>query len=176
MGKLYRNDINKYKKYFKESAKLLGVDIEYKYIIKRNTEQQSGESIYSKFSKPIIQSVIVEQGNPKVDSLKQLGWFVDTSNDEQILVDFAVDTPNLQEGCRFKFISNENDEQNKEFAIIKLSNELLYPNCIKCLCQPILETESKYDENGNIDYGQQEITSDDENYTFINSKPELTIF
>lgn len=175
MGSLYRNDINKYKKYFAESARLLGVDIEYRYLIKRNTENQSGESIYSKFSQPIKQSVIVEQGNPKVDSLKQLGWFVDADS-EQILVDFAVTTPNLQEGCRLKFLSNENEEQNKEYTIVKMSSELLYPTCIKCLCQPVLETESTYNEDGSIHYGQQEITSDSENYSFINDKPEITIF
>lgn len=175
MGSLYKKDINKYKKYFKESAKLLGIDVKYRYIIKRNTENQSGESVYSKFSQPITQSVIVEQGNPKIDSLKQLGWFVDTET-EQLLVDFAVDTPNLQEGCRFKFSSNENEEQNKEYVIIKMSSEILYPTCIKCLCQPILENESNYDRNGNITYGQQAITADDENYSFINSEAEVTIF
>lgn len=175
MGSLYRNDINKYKNYFKESARLLGVDIEYRYLIKRNTENQSGESIYSQFSQPVIQSVIVERGNPKVDSLKQLGWFVD-ADDEQILVDFAIDTPNLQEGCRLRFLSNENEEQNKEYTIIKMSNELLYPTCIKCLCQPVLENESTYNEDGSINYGQQDIKSDTENYSYINSEPEVTIF
>lgn len=114
MGSLYRKDLTKYKKYFNEAAKLLGVDVSYKYLIKRNTEKQSGESIYSEYSQPIIQSVVVEQGLPKVDSLKQLGWFTDT-NMEQLLVDFSVSTPNLQEGCRFSFISNENEEQNKEY-------------------------------------------------------------
>lgn len=175
MGSLYRKDLNKYKSYFRESAKLLGIDIEYRYLIKRNTENQSGESIYSEFSKPIIQSVIVEQGNPKIDSLKQLGWFVDTEN-EQLLVDFAIDTPNLQEGCRIKFISNENEEQNKEYAIIKMSNEVLYPTCIKCLCQPVLENESVYNKDSSISYGQQDILSDTENNTYINSEPEVTIF
>ena len=176
MGSLYKNDINKYKNYFKESAKKLGLDVEYSYIIKRNTENQSGESTYSELSKPIIISVIVEQGNPKIDSLKQLGWFTDTDMN-QLLVDFSVDTPNLQEGCRIKIKSNENSEQTREYDVIKLSTEVLYPSCIKCLCQPILENESNYNNvNGDITYGQQDIISDDENYSFINSPAEYTIF
>lgn len=175
MGKLYRNDLNKYKKYFDEAARLHGVDVYYRYIIKRNTEEQSGESIYSKHSEPIIQSVIVEEGIPKINSLKQLGWFVDTTDDKQLLVDFSVNTPNLQEGCRFSFVSEQNSEQNKEYAIIKLSNEILYPTCIKCLCQPVLESESTYND-GTISYGQQPITSDDENFSFISESPETKFF
>lgn len=176
MGSLYRDDLKKYKRYFDEAASLLGIDVEYRYIVKRNTESQSGESIYSEFSKPIKQSVVIEQGVPKVDSLKQLGWFVDT-NKEQLLVDFSVNTPNLQEGCRFMLVSNENEEQRKEYVIVKLSNELLYTTCIKCLCEPVLESESRYDKyDGDISYGQQSILSDDENYTFISESPEITIF
>lgn len=175
MGSLYRQDLNRYKQYFKEVAKLLGVDISYRYIIKRKTEKATGESTYSKLSEPIKISVVVEQGNPMVDSLKQLGWFVDTDI-EQLLVDFSVDTPNLQEGCRFSFVSNENEEQTKEYVITKLSNEILYPTCIKCLCQPVLETESTINSDNEIEYGQREITSDDENYSFINEKPELKFF
>lgn len=175
MPKLYRNDLRKYENYFDEASKLLGLDVEYRYIIKRNTENQSGESVYSDLSKPIITSVLIEQGIPLVESLKQLGWFVDTDM-EQILVDFSKSTPNLQEGCRFKIISSDNPEQNKEYTIIKLSNEVLYPTCIKCLCQPILENESKYDRHGEISYGQQDITSDDENNYYINEKPEISYF
>lgn len=70
MGSLYRKDLNKYKNYFKQAATLLGIDVQYQYLIKRNTESQSGESIYSGLSEPITQSVIIEQGNPKIDSLK----------------------------------------------------------------------------------------------------------
>lgn len=178
MGKLYRNDLEKYKNYFKESAKLLGVDIEYKYIIKKNIENQSGESVYSELSKPITISVVVEEGNPKVDSLKQLGWFVgDEENNEKLLVSFPTDTPNLQEGCRFSFVVEGNKQQNKEYVIEKLSNELLYPTCIKCLCHPILENESKYNNlNGDITYGQQDIQADDENYSYINEKPKISTF
>lgn len=174
MGKLYRNDLNKYKKYFDEAAKLLGIDVSYRYIIKRNKENQSLESVYSELSEPIIQSVVIENGNPKVESLKQLGWFVDTEK-EQILVDFSINTPNLQEGCRFTISSNENEGQSKEYIIIKLSNEALFPTCIKCLCEPILENESRY-VDGNISYGQQSIYSDEENNTFINSEPKLNYF
>lgn len=174
MGSLYGKDIKKYKRYFNESAKLLGIDVEYRYIVERNTEKQSGESVYSKLSQPIIQSVIIEQGNPKIDSLKQLGWFTDTEK-EQILVDFSVDTPNLQEGCRFTIISNDNEEQRKEYVIKKLSTEAIYTTCIKCLCEPILENESTYNK-GLVTYGQQDILSDDENYSFINAGKEQTIF
>ena len=175
MGTLYSNDLNKYKHWFSESAKLLGIDIEYRYIIKRESETATAESIYSKYSEPIIQSVIVEQGNPMIDSLKQLGWFVDTT-EEELLIDFSVDTPNLQEGCRVKFISNEYKNQNKEYSIIRLSNQQLYPSCIKCLCIPVLENESIKLNNNEIQYGQQDITADEENYTYINEKPKITVF
>lgn len=175
MGSLYRNDLNKYKKYFKEVAGLLGVSVEYQYIIKRNTEKQSGESIYSELSKPISLDVAVEQGNPKVESLKQLGWFTDESNLDDLLVDFPFDTPNLQEGCRIKFTVKNNKEQYRTYIVTKLSNELLYPTCIKCLCHPVLDNESTYDK-GEISYGQQDITSDDENYTFINEKAKIKYF
>lgn len=174
MGSLYRKDLHKYKNYFDESAKLLGVDVQYRYIIKRKKETATGESVYSELSEPIKQSVIIEAGLPKVESLKQLGWFVDTK-EEQLLVDFSVNTPNLQAGCRFTLESNENEEQVKEYSIIKLSNEELYPTCIKCLCIPVLENESTL-INNDIHYGQQEITADDENYTYINEKPRLTMF
>lgn len=174
MGSLYRKDLHKYKNYFDESAKLLGVDVQYRYIIKRKKETATGESVYSELSEPIKQSVIIEAGLPKVESLKQLGWFVDTT-EEQLLVDFSVNTPNLQAGCRFTLESNENEEQIKEYSIIKLSNEELYPTCIKCLCISVLENESML-INNDIHYGQQEITADDENYTYINEKPRLTMF
>ena len=176
MGTLYRKDLDKYKNYFDESAKLLGVSVKYYYIIKRNTENTSGESIYSELSKPINQNVIIESGLPMVNSLKQLGWFVDTEK-EELLVDFSYNTPNLQEGCQFSLVSNENKQQNKRYIITKLSNEQLYPTCIKCLCVPVLKNESNVDKyNQNIQYGQQNLLADDENYTFINEEPEITIF
>lgn len=175
VGSLYRNDLNKFKTWFSQAAKLLGVDISYRYIIERNKENTTGETVYSKYSQPIKQSVIVESGPPKVDTLKQLGWFTDTK-EEQLLVSFAVNTPNLQSGCRFKFISNENDEQSKEYEIVKMSNEQTYPSCIKCLCIPILKNESTYVDKNNIHYGQQDIISDEENYSYINSEPKKTVF
>lgn len=175
MGSLYRNDLNRYKRYFIEVAKLLGIDINYRYIIKRKSEKATGESIYSKLSEPIKVSVVVEQGNPMVDSLKRLGWFVD-SETEQLLVDFPVDTPNLQEGCRFSFVSNENNEQQKEYIIKKLSNEALYPTCIKCLCEPVLENESVINSDNEVEYGQRDIVTDTDNYSFINEQPELKFF
>lgn len=174
MSTLYNNDLYNYQKWFKESAKLLGITINYRYIIKRKTELQSGESIYSELSKPINIDVIIESGLPMIDSLKQLNWFVDT-NDDSLLVSFPVDTPNLQEGCRFSFISKENKEQQKEYYIEKLTNMQLYPSCIKCLCKPILDTET-VNINGDIEYRQQEITSDEENYSFINESPKITMF
>ena len=175
MGKLYNKGINSYKKWFKEAAEVLGVDVKYRYIIKRKAEVASGESIYSNLSEPIIQSVIIEEGLPKVESLKQLGWFVDTNN-EQLLVDFPVDTPNLQEGCRFTLESSDNKNQTKEYLVTKLSSTQLYPSCIKCLCIPVLENETNVDDKGNILYGQQEIISDEENYSFINEEPTIKMF
>lgn len=175
MGSLYKDDLLKFQKYFNESAELLGITVDYRYIIKRKTEKATGENIYSKLSKPIQQNVIIESGPPMIDSLKQLGWFVDT-NVDSILVDFSIDTPNLQEGCRFTLTSNINEEQNKEYVINKLSNTELYPSCIKCLCTPVLKNESIEDDRNNIHYGQQEIYSDDENYTFISEKPKITFF
>lgn len=175
MGKLYKDDLYKYQNYFDEASKVLGIDVQYRYITKRKTEKSSGESVYSELSEPITQSVIVEKGLPLVDSLKQLGWFVNTE-EEQILVDFPIDTPNLQEGCRFLFISNVNMNQNKEYVITKLSNTQLYPSCIKCLCMPVLETESTINKQNEIEYGQQEIISDNENYSFINEEPKFTMF
>lgn len=176
MGSLYRNDLNKYKKYFKESAKLLGVDVDYKYIIRRQSEEQSGESIYSELSEPIKCSVIIEQGLPEVETLKQLNWFLD-DNLEQILVDFPFDTPNLQEGCRFTLKSNNPNQAEVEYVIIKLSNTLLYSTCIVCLCQPILNSETKYNiVDKNLQYPQQSIYSDEENYSFINEESKTTMF
>lgn len=175
MGSLYRNDLNKYKGYFKESAKILGIDVQYRYIIKRNKEIASAESAYSEYSKPITQAVIIEDGPPRVNTLKQLGWFTDTT-DEELLVDFAVDTPNLQSGCRFAISSNENDNQTKEYEVVRMSNQHLYPTHITCLCIPVLENESTYIDDNNIHYGQQDIMSDDENYSYINSKPKKTVF
>lgn len=174
MGILYNNDLYNYQKWFSESAKLLGITVNYRYIIKRKTESQSGESIYSELSKPINIDVIIESGLPMIDSLKQLNWFVDT-NDDSLLVSFPVDTPNLQEGCRFSFISKENKEQQKEYYIEKLTNTQLYPSCIKCLCKPILNTETVNIDDA-IHYGQQDIASDEENYSFINESPKTTIF
>lgn len=176
MGSLYRRDLNKYKNYFKQAAALLGIDVQYQYLIKRDTESQSGESIYSGLSEPITQSVIIEQGNPKIDSLKQLGWFTDSSADE-LLVDFPVDTPNLQEGCRFIVSSNENAGQALQYVIMKLSSEVLYTTCIKCLCRPVLQSETTHDLiSGEVSYGQQAVDSDDENYSFINEKQKFTFF
>lgn len=175
MNKLYTQNLNRYKKYFDNAAKTLGVDVQYRYIIKRKTETATGESVYSNLSEPIIQSVIIESGVPKVESLKQLGWFVGVEDKEQLLVDFSTKTPNLQEGCRFTLQANENSNQVKEYVVIKLSNELLYPTCIKCLCIPILENETTTIDN-KLQYGQQEITSDSENYSFINENKKLTMF
>lgn len=183
MGSLYRDDLKKYSNYFDESACKHGIDVDYKYVIKRNTEEQSGESIYCELSEPIKQCVIIESGLPKVNSLKLLGWFLDEESIKNtILVDFSINTPNLQEGCRFIMQSLEDPGKLSEYVVLKISSELLYPTCRKCLCQLVLPNESSYADGkhdvdkGEISYGQRDIESDDENYSFINEKAKLSFF
>ena len=95
---------------------------------------------------------------------------------EQILVDFSNQTPNLQEGCQFTIASNRNNEQEKTYKILKLSSEVLFPNHIKCLCEPVMFNETTYIDKNNVQYGQQAVTADDENYSFINSDAEISFF
>lgn len=174
--KLYQKDLNKYKQYFKDSAHILGIDIKYQYLMSKCNEVASGEISYSKLSKPIDLSVIIESGTPKVDSLKSLGWFTNIEDTkDNLLVDFPIDTPNLQIGCRFYFQSNENQKQIKIYEIIKLTTEPLYTTCIKALCIPVLENNSTTLDN-KISYGKQNIISDTENYTFINDEADINIF
>lgn len=177
MGKLYTKSLAQYQNWFDEASQMLGIDVEYRFLLKRNTENATGESVYSELSDPILQSIIVEEGIPKIDSLKQLGWFTDTE-DEQLLVDFSIKTPNLQEGCRFKFVNGTNSNQNKEYTIIKLSSEQLYPSCIKCLCIPVINSKYsiKNNKTGDILYQEQSIYSDEENNTFINAEPKISMF
>ena len=39
MGSLYKDDLLKFQKYFNESAELLGITVDYRYIIKRKTKE-----------------------------------------------------------------------------------------------------------------------------------------
>jgi hypothetical protein len=153
MGFLTRNDSELYRNWFKEAAILRGLKVTYRYIVSQDTTEHS-EFVNQVLSDPIELSIIYQE-NPKVKTLKLLGWFSEDPQDKPYIAMLPFDTPNLTNEARI-FIPTfmELNSEAREFRITDIKTLIEYPDCWICKIAPVFESKKPNNnyESTNFNY------------------------
>lgn len=155
MGLLIKNDANIYKSFFKEMSKLIGIKVLYQYIIDNDYSIHS-ESVNEKLSEPIELDIIFHE-NPKVSTLRKLGWLSEKKDDKPYIIQVPHDTPNLRRGCQILIQADMEYSEPRRFRITEISSILEYPDSYLCKVAPEFNKEIN---DKSKDYS-------DSNYNFI---------
>lgn len=151
MGFLTREDSTIYRNWFKEMARLRGHRVEYRYV-KEFNETIHSEVYPEHLSDPIYLDVIYEE-NPKVSTLRRIGWLSENPNDKPYIMLFPFDTPNLTVEARvvippFKEINSK----PSEFKVTSISTIIEYPDCWTCTIVPVFRTDKPKTDYSNSNY------------------------
>lgn len=133
MGLLTKKDATNFRGFFKEMARLHGIDVEYRNIVSQEVTNHS-EFIYQ-MSDPIPMSIIFQE-NPLVSTLRKFGWVSENSDDKPYIAQLPFDAPDLKIGCSITIRSDDLESQ-RDFKITSMKSLLEYPDCWTCLLAPI---------------------------------------
>lgn len=139
MGLLTQNDAKVFQNWFKEAAKLRGVAVKYIYPV---TEQVSIHSeIKPQFSEAIDIDVMFEE-NPKVSTLKRIGWVSENPDDKPYIAHMPFDTPYLQTKSRILIPPIGQAIPGRWFEVTAIYSNLEYPDSYTCTLAPLFETKA----------------------------------
>jgi|GEM_PF-3820392 len=143
MGTLTREDSTLFRGFFKEMAKLRGISIEYIYPVEE-TVTIHGE-IQPKFSS-IFDLDIIFDSNPKIKTLKNIGWISEDSSDKPYIAYLPYDTPYVQSKARIKIPPIGVNKEGRWFEITDITEGLEFPDAYMCRLVPVYNTEDPRDD------------------------------
>ena len=153
--------------YFKEVAKLLGIRVKYYYPIYETATIHA--EIKCQYSDAIDLDIVFQE-NPKVATLKAIGWVQEFKDDKPYIAMFPYDTPNLQTKSKIHLTPEQTiDEKGGDFEITSINTIFQYPDCYICTVVPIFDNDNNLSDIRN-DYN----TTGDEsaNYNHIDNDLE----
>lgn len=153
LGLLTNSDAKLYQGWFKEMAKLRGITIQYQYVIASDSTIH-GEVNPMRLSDPITLDVIFET-NPKMKTLRNIGWVSETNEEKPYLMMFPFDTPHISNEARVRIAPDvQAIKDQKEFKITSINTNMEYPDCYICTVVPVLQSEAIKDnfEDTNFNY------------------------
>lgn len=165
MGYLVDSGTHLYRSWFKEMSFLLGFEVQYQYVINYNTSDFAETEKYAEYSDPIKTNIIFEE-NPKVKTLKTLGWYSENKEDSPIIAYLAFDVPNLTVESKLTIPPfQEIRTSDKVFVVKDITTNLQFPDCWVVKLAPEYSTSKTT---------QQVITQEEENqdsgFTFLRPK------
>lgn len=153
MGLLTNADATLYRGWFREMAKLLGISVQYRYVINQESTIH-GEVNPTNLSDPITLDIIFDT-NPKVKTLKNIGWVSETNEEKPYLMMFPFDTPNISNEARVYIPPDVQAVKDiKEFKITSINTNMEYPDCYICTVVPVMQSEEIRDnyDDSNFNY------------------------
>ena len=135
MGELFNKDALIYRNFFKEQAKLLGIQVQYQYPIEMEFTTH-GQEDPKGYSEPISLNVIFDQ-SPRLKTLKKLGWVSEDKSDKPYIIQVPYDTPNLQKGCLVTLPSPFSG--SRVFKITEITVDQILPDSWYCKIAPKFE-------------------------------------
>ena len=139
MGLLVNSDAARFRGYFKEMAKLLGITVEYQYPIDMNFSDYGDENPLG-FSEPQIMDIIFEE-NPKISTLKKLGWWTEGEDRQPYTAELPYDAPNLAKGCRILIPSGLKDKF-RIFVVTDIKTNLQFADSWICKLAPVFHNKN----------------------------------
>lgn len=153
MGLLTRNDSTIFRHYFKEMAKMIGINVIYQYPIDMQFSIYAEENPKG-FSEEIKMDIIFEE-NPKVTTLRKYGWISNLDEDKPYMATLPYDAKNLCKGCRITIVPSEPLASKNVFVITDIKANLEFPDSWVCKLAPVFfnkQTEKlkEYKDKNNV--------------------------
>lgn len=135
MGLLINSDAELLRHFFKEAAKLRGIQVLYQYPIDMTFSKYAEEDPrgYSEFEEI---DVIFEE-NPNIRTLKRYNWITEDRQEVPYMCHFCYDTKKLSKGCRIQIPSPTEDGGGRLFVVTDIRTSLEYPEAWTCKLAPV---------------------------------------
>ena len=144
MGFLTRKDSTLYRCFFKEMAKLRGIEVEYRYAVKTDTTIYA--EFQSEYSEPIVMDIIFQE-NPKVNTLKRIGWVSENPDDKPYIAMLPFDAKNLDTDSIIDIPPVDVvREKPRRFRINRITTLMEYPDCWVCIVAPVFNNDEVRDD------------------------------
>lgn len=127
------------RKRYDEALQMMGIPAKYQYPLMPGTNVQ-GETVVDSYSDPEDIFIFFE-GNPKVTTLKRLGWVVDNSDQLPLLIHCSFNLKNLQKDCIFTFSGKFTELKERVFRVTDISYDLEAPDHVVAKIIPVYDTE-----------------------------------
>lgn len=134
MGLLINSDAQLLRNFFKEAAKLRGIQVKYQYPIDMTFSKYAEEDPRG-YSEPQILDIMFEE-NPSIKTLKRYGWITETADDLPLMAHLPYDTFKLSKGCRIN-ITSPLHEDGRLFVVTEIKTSLEYPEAWACKLAPV---------------------------------------
>ena len=152
MGILTKHDATLYRQFFKEMAKLRGIQVIYQYPIDMEFSIYAEENPKG-FSEPIPMDIIFEE-NPKMATLRKYGWVSEVPDDKPYMMTLPYDAKNLCKGCRVTIEPPHPLGKARIFVITEISSNLEFPDSWVCKVAPVMHIkptkEPDYTDTNNV--------------------------
>lgn len=145
MGLLTDSDAKVFRDWFKEMARLHGINVGYQYPLGNQ------KTIHSEPNMPMsnpIQLDIIFNENPTLDTLRKHGWVTEIGEQKPIVAQVPYDTPNLQRYSRIIIPPIGTIVDARTFEVTAISTILEYPDCWTVKLAPVYKS---YKEENNLD-------------------------
>lgn len=149
---LNENNIKLNRLYFKQTCKLIGIQVIYRAPMPNKTWDGYGELDGSFYPPEIVGCLFTEHPNQK--TMKKLGWIAELQENSSI-IEVPYDLKNLQIGALFILPGALDGAKGRVFKVISMETIGVYPASILCEIAPVYEDS--------FDRGKISHTDDDMN-------------
>ncbi len=139
MGLLIRGKDNLHKKFFKEMAKLLGIEVKYRYFIDNSKHYTIHAEQRGKLSEPVDIDIIFQE-YPDQKTLRQHGWFSENPDDKAYVAQVPSDLIGLQRGCYIDIPYGAKKDTYRTFRITDISSIIVHPESYYVRLAPEFDT------------------------------------
>jgi hypothetical protein len=115
---------------YDEGLEMQGVPVRYQYPLK-NDYNTHGEQAADSFSE-FIDTFVGVEAEPKISTIRKLGWVVENSADLPFLLHASFNLPEIQKGSKFFFAGLHTGLPSREFVVERMSMEFQVPDHIVC--------------------------------------------
>ena len=144
MGILTQPDTTMFRTYFKEMARLLGIQVLYQYPIDMKFSMYAEEDPKG-FSEEIKMDIIFDE-NPKITTLRKYGWVSELPDDKPYLAQLPFDAKNLCKGCRIHILPPLPLADRRTFVITDIQANLQFPDNWMCKVAPVFFDKTKQEK------------------------------
>lgn len=139
MGLLNTEDATLHIEWFKEMAHLIGIAVKFQYPLSPSYEIHSQQSS-KEYSDPVDIDIIYDE-NPKVSTLKAIGWISEDSSDKPLIARLPYDLDHVGAECRLIIPPPRELGDGRIFRITGIYTINEYPDCWICTLAPVFKSE-----------------------------------